>query len=265
MDGVFGLIANVISTALTHPIDVIKTNFQLAQTRNVLENSKNSNVKNIVRDVYQTRGFRGFLTGITPNLFTYPVFWAFYFASDQIIRGKDNRKIVENNFLDEFVKSYSAGLLGSCLTNPLFVLKIRMQDSNRGNTTSLFKMIKQTNALGYQIYFKGLGSTYLNNLKLAIQFPLYKILKDKTDSVVLSSFIAKVASSSFAYPFDLIRVHQRNSDSNLSTFKVGRELFNKNGFLGMYRGVFLYNAVSVPNFVIMMVCLESLKKFYYQK
>lgn len=262
MDGLIGMIANVISTIVTHPIDVVKTNFQLAQTRNV-----KTNAINIFHDIFKRNGARGFLAGLTPNLLTYPVFWGIYFSSDQIIRGQDNRKLFANNFLDDFTKAYCSGILGSGLTNPIFVIKTRVQDVERFNANnkhnyknpSIITVIRQTNSLGYQAYFRGLGSTYLNNLKLAIQFPLYKILKEETNSVTLSSFLAKVASSSISYPLDLIRINQRNSDTKLSIMEAGRKIIRNNGIWGMYRGVLLYNAVSIPNFMIMMVCVEAFK------
>jgi solute carrier family 25 folate transporter 32 len=257
MEGLFGLIANGISTIITHPIDVIKTNYQLAQTQNNIGNRLGA--RSIVQNVWRSRGVRGFYAGLTPNLCTYPIFWAVYFGTNQMM---GDRKFFENKYVDRFAKSYTAGLIGSSLTNPLFVLKIRMQNSNRGGTRSVIQTIRDTNRLGIRAYYRGLGSTYLNNLKLAIQFPLYDVIKDRTDSVVLSSFTAKTISSSLTYPLDLIRVNQRNSDQKIGIGQVVRQIYGRHGGRGMYRGVLLYNAVTTPNFIIMMVGYEALKSMY---
>ena len=258
-DGLFGLLSNGISTTLIHPIDVVKTNFQLAQTHNVSRNvdrgTTNLNVRDIVRNVWKTRGVRGFYSGLSPNLCTYPIFWSVYFGTNQIMR---DYEISENIYVDKFVKSYTAGLIGSGLTNPLFVLKTRMQNNN--NSNSLFQTIRETNRLGFRSYYRGLGSTYLNNLKLAVQFPLYDVIHDKTDSVVISSFTAKTISSSLTYPLDLIRVNQRNSDTRLTIRETARNIYKRGGFRGLYRGIMLYNAVTTPNFVIMMVGYEMMKR-----
>lgn len=244
MDILFGFISNASSVILTAPIDVIKTNYQL---------KRNQNIKSICIEIYNMKGLRGFYSGVIPNLSTYPIFWATFFGSNQLM---NNYKFIDNNYLDKFIKSYIAGTIGSTLTNPLFVIKTRIQNTERMNTS----IIKDLNKLGYQSYFKGLGSTSLNNVKLSIQFPLYDYLKDITQSVLISSFLSKVISSTLFYPLDLIRINQRNSDLKLGIIEIIKTIYKKNGFLGLYRGVLLYNAVTTPNFVIMMFLYEFLKR-----
>ena len=260
MDGLFGFIANGISTIITHPIDVVKTNYQLAQTRTDID-GRNIRARDIAHSVWRNRGAQGFYAGLTPNLCTYPIFWSVYFGTNQIM---GEHRISENRYIDTFARSYTAGLIGSGLTNPLFVLKTRMQnsraDATRDSKLSLTRIIRETNRLGMQVYYRGLGSTYLNNMKLAIQFPLYDLIKEQTDSVVLSSFTAKSISSSLTYPLDLIRVNQRNSDQKIGILQVGRQIRRQHGIRGLYRGLFLYNAVNTPNFVIMMVGYEMMKR-----
>lgn len=168
---------------------------------------------------------------------------------------------MENKHADKFVKSYASALIGSGLTNPLFVLKTRMQNSE-GSSKTVWSTIRETNRLGYRAYFRGLSSTYLNNSKLAIQFPMYDYLKEKTDSVVASSLGSKVVSSSILYPLDLIRVNQRNSDVKVSMSEIITSIYRKNGIRGLYRGVMLYNAVSTPNFMIMMIGVEIMRKTF---
>jgi solute carrier family 25 (mitochondrial folate transporter), member 32 len=256
MDGLFGLAANGLSTFLTHPIDVVKTNYQLNQIRT--NNNNKTDTRSIIRNIWKTRGMRGFYAGVSPNLCTYPIFWSVYFGTNQMM---GDIRFVDNKYGDKFIKSYTAALIGSGLTNPLFVLKTRMQNSE-GRSRSVYETLRSTNRLGYRTYFRGLGSTYLTNTKLAIQFPMYDMIKDRTDSVIASSLAAKTISSSIMYPLDLIRVNQRNSDREISIREIARTIYARNGIRGLYRGVFLYNAVTTPNFVVMMIGYEMLKKFF---
>ena len=108
-------------------------------------------------------------------------------------------------------------------------------------------------------YFKGLPSTYLNNLKLGVQFPLYDYVKSKTENVIFSSFTSKLICSSIFYPLDLIRVKQRGSDKKLSIINISKYIYNSVGLRGFYRGLVLYNGVSVLNFTIMMTLLDIIK------
>src|SRR5579871_1323593 len=121
MDGVYGFVSNLASIALTHPIDVVKTNYQLHQF-NMLGKP---NTMNVIKNILKTRGVTGFYAGITPNLTTYPIFWSVYFAASQTFN--NNRVVLFNNvYADKFFTTYLASMIGSTLTNPLFVIKTRM-------------------------------------------------------------------------------------------------------------------------------------------
>ncbi len=251
MDGVYGFVANSVSIVVTQPIDVIKTNYQLARV-----SGYNSMSIDIMRDIWTKRGVRGFYSGLTPNLSTYPIFWSIYFGSSQMM---SDRIIHDNRYVDKFVKSYGSGVIASTLANPLFVLKVRAQNVN--GRSNMMDIIRQTNRAGYQSYFRGLGATYLNNSRLAIQFPMYDYIKERIDSVFVASIGSKIVASSMLYPLDLIRVNQRNSDVKMSMWDVGRRIYYGQGIRGLYRGVVLYNLVSTPNFVIMMIGLEYMRKW----
>lgn len=282
MDGVYGFAANAISTTVTSPIDVIKTNYQIHRMRqNPLSTAE------IVKDIWVKRGVRGFYTGLIPMISTYPIFWTLYFSTNEYL---SHKKIFDSGLADKFTKSYICSLVGSSLTNPLFVLKTRVQNNN-STQISLINTIRETNKLGVRGYFKGLPSTLLNNVKLAIQFPLYDYIKDNTGSITLASSSSKIISSTIFYPLDLIRINQRTSNSKDSIINVGRTIYRNhmglnenhimnsglnsstssnmnfgkrfmmklNGVSGLYRGVFLYHLTTTPNFVIMMWIFEYLK------
>lgn len=258
MDGIYGLVANSVSIVLTHPIDVVKTNYQLYQIKNTYSSvNSNSTIVSITKNIFQTRGVKGFYSGITPNLMTYPIFWAVYFGTNQTL---NDHKYSTNMYVNKFINSYISGTIGSTFTNPLFVIKTRMQNTSRENA-SVISTIRDVNKIGFNTYFKGLNATFLNNTKLALQFPLYDCIKNNTDSVLSASFGSKIISSTIMYPLDLFRTIQRNSDTKLNLIDVMKSIHAKNGLIGFYRGVILYNAVSTPNFVIMMYLFELMKKY----
>lgn len=240
MDFISGLFSNTIAIIVVHPIDVIKSRYQI-------EHSKSFN--KITKDILYTNGIKGFYRGLTPNIGTYPIFWAIFFQTKQI-----NFNITENIFLNKFTTSFIAGNIASTFTNPLFVLKTRFQVKN----DSRLDIIKDLNKNKLS-FLKGLYPTYLNNLKLGLQFPLYDYLKNKTENVIFSSFTSKFICSSLFYPLDLIRVNQRNSNKKLTIYSISNNIYKKNGIKGFYRGLFLYNSVSLINFTIMMTIIEFIK------
>lgn len=246
MDGIYGFISNVSSICITHPIVVVKTNFQLNNSKSAVDT---------IKTIYTTRGPTGFYSGIVPTLMAYPIFWSVYFGANQITN--EHMRLAQNNYANNFLTSCTNSMVGSILANPFFVIATRMQNTARGKLSfiqSIRDINKNNNA---RAYFKGINSTLFNNGKLALQFPLYDCIKDYSGSVFVASTSSKLISSTIFYPFDLIRTIQRNSDTKMSVLTVGKQLFAQRQ---MYKGVMLYNAVSTPNFVVMMLIFEFLKK-----
>ena len=243
MDGFFGFMANAAALCITQPIDTIKTRFQVRP---------DSTVSEVARGIYANHGARGFYAGLTPNLATYPIFWAAFFGSNQVMK---DVTVSENRHVDKFCKYYTSGMIGSAIANPLFVLKIRSQNT----CAPIREVVRQVEQTGYRTYYRGLGATYINNLKLGIQFPLYDLFKDRTQSVALSSFGAKTVSSAVLYPFELIRTQQRGATTDLTIRQTAANIYQHSGIRGFYRGLVLYNLVTTPNFVIMMLGMEFMR------
>jgi len=231
-----GTLSSVISYSLTYPIDTIKTNYQ---TKSLSEKPV---LKDVVRQIYQTQGLKGYYRGMGSTLATYPLFWGIFFQTNST-----------HNVM------VASGLASLC-TNPLFVLKTRFQSTDHANKSYLGLGQSIYRAEGVRGFFKGFGSTVFGNTKLWLQFPMYTFLNEKTDNVVVSSMIAKITSSTIYYPTDLIRTNQRNLRDSRNMFQVGKSIYQVNGIRGLYNGVVLYNLVSIPSFVILMVCRDYLKK-----
>jgi len=254
MEGLFGLISNTMSTSFVHPIDVVKSNYQMARNT-----SNPQSVKQIMRSTWNTNGLRGFYRGLGPNLGTYPIFWGVYFQT-----GKHKVNLFQNKYLDKFTTSFAAGNIASAVANPLFVVKTRLQTNN--NNKGYIQTMKDINRSGgTRAFFRGLPSTMLNNFKLGIQFPMYDYFLEKTNNIAISSASAKLISSTALYPLDLVRVIQRGSEKKLPIKKIARNIYAKEGIRGLYRGALLYNCVSTPNFVIMMMMLEFLRSNFSDK
>ena len=62
------------------------------------------------------------------------------------------------------------------------------------------------------------------------------------------------------YPLDNIRTNQRNF-IGLSISYVAKQIYNRYGMLGFYRGVLLYSMTSTPNFVLMVTIKEIIELY----
>jgi solute carrier family 25 (mitochondrial folate transporter), member 32 len=236
-----GTLSSLISYSLTYPIDTIKTNYQ---TKSLSERPV---LKDVVQQIYRTQGLKGYYRGVGSTLATYPLFWGIFFQTNST-----------HNVM------IASGLASLC-TNPLFVLKTRFQSNanQKSGKVSYFNLTKNIyHNEGVGGFFKGFSSTLVNNTKMWIQFFAFDEINKKTDNIAMSSMLAKIISSTIYYPTDLIRTNQRNLKDNQSMFEIGNTICKANGIRGLYHGVFLYTMVSVPNFLMLMVIRDRIKKYY---
>jgi solute carrier family 25 folate transporter 32 len=236
-------ISSIFASTLTHPIDVIKTNYQVLNYQKYKPNTIN-----IIKNIYKTNSYKGFYKGFSSTLITYPLFWGIFFQT--------------KDYTNVMVSSSFASLI----TNPLFVIKTRFQTNPDIKYKSLIRNIYYSE--GIYGFYKGFMLTVINNTRLWIQFPLYDEIKLRFDntntisapmSITMSSLLSKIISSTIYYPTDLIRTNQRNMQNNMNMMEVAKNMYKINGIRGFYNGSLLYNMISVPNFIILMIMREYLK------
>lgn len=247
MEALNGLVSNGLAIAFIQPIDVIKTRYQV---------SNNKPLISVIKNIYKQNGMKGYLRGVGPNLVTYPIFWAFFFQSKQSgIYPKTNLE-----YVDKFTSSFIAAGIGSAISNPFFVIKTRLHTHNKMGVkySSLIKGVYKES--GYKGFYRGLNATLVNNIKMGFQFPMYEVLKQKTDSVLLSSMVAKAVCSSVFYPLDRLRTIQRNSETKLPLLKTFKNIYRSEGLYGLYRGAIIYNFNNTLSFVIMMYFKELIQE-----
>ena len=254
MEFLTSMVASIMSVVCTQPMDVVKTQFQVARL-----NSSNPKTLSIIKNIAKTTGLKGFYRGLTPSLISYPIFWGSYFPIKNY-----NFKPSGYNMIDKFIVACGASSIASTITNPLFVIKTRVQTLDTNYSQSINQDKTNYKKLCKSIYFeegirgfyKGFKPTIINNTKLSIQFPIYEYLKKKTNSIIFASGLAKVFASTIFYPMDLIRVNQRDSIKKMSITETSKQIYKKSGIIGFYRGILIYNIVNGTNFILMMIFKE---------
>lgn len=270
MDFLTGFIANVISTTIVNPVDVIKTNYQIDNMKSKKRWTGNTRttVPSIVRNIYRLDRLKGFYRGLLPNLSTYPVFWSVFFGlkgtelnNYKFVNFENNNEL--NKYTNKSISTLISASIASTLSNPIFVVKTKLQASEQATSTSPIKTLTQQlyKEEGMRAYFRGLNATLLNNSKLCVQFPLIDYLKEEYDMYPFTaSLIARTSMTALFYPLDNIRTNQRNF-AGLSMSDVIKQIYRHYGPLGFYRGVLLYSMTSTPNFVLMVTIKDILESY----
>lgn len=244
-----GLISSVGASLVTYPIDSVKTNFQLRQ---------NLKVPEILKTL---RNNRGFYSGISSNLTTYPIFWGVFFQSRSYRPAYDAYFGTGRPTLDNVIYTGACGALAGAITNPLFVLKVCSQslalNNEKPTVYTLARQIYETR--GLIGFMRGYQATLYSNTKLAVQFPLYDKMRELGYGVLPASAVSKAISNSLYYPLDIVRTIQRNSNRYISLSQSISYLWVNHGVYGFYRGILVYNSASVPNFILIALFSEWLK------
>ena len=266
MDFKVGATSSLIACSIVYPIDVIKVQYQCQ----INSNGVNIGIINTIKYVYNKNGLRGFYKGFAMTSLTYPIFWGMYFQTGNLFRHEycpfDDNQII--------LKSMISSFMASLVSNPFFTIKVRTQTQILKNReTPYFQLIRNMyKNEGIRSFFKGFPIVAISNLKLIIQMSLvtkceasmsnnndtigYKCLKVSSGAAA-----SKLLVSLVSYPSDLIRNVQRDAEHRLSIINLARQIYNKTGILGFYRGIGLYTLITLPNFVIMMTLRPILEQF----
>jgi hypothetical protein len=201
---------------ITLPICTVKTVYQNSQP--------NINIKNVVVDIYKTRGgLTGFFQASTPAVISQVLSTAFKYHF--YIQCKSIRQTDSGDLLSNSVNGMMGGIMGSFLTHPIDVWKNYVQRGEKYPWT--------LRAL-YQGYS---GSIAKNVVLYSCLFPLYDYFSIRTGSQTVASVATTLTCSIMVQPVDYYK-----------TVRMSGNTFH--GYRNLYRGFFLMVSRSVPHFMI---------------
>jgi hypothetical protein len=139
-----GMIAEAICCLLFVPVDVVKERLQVQlHDKNISQqNMKYNGSADAFKKILKHEGIRGIYKGYGATMMSYGPFSALYFLFYEELKkySIESKKSKDITFLESLVYSAGAGALASYITNPLDLVKLRMQ-LERGslNTKNLQK------------------------------------------------------------------------------------------------------------------------------
>lgn len=282
-----GLSAGCITTAATHPLDILKIRLQLDQASKtqyesfskVLKTFTSNNSINTIRQVYR---------GVIPNLIGSSFAWSVYFASYRYFKDlshfyvfkstgfKKDSNLQSWNYL---TSAFAAGTFTAVITNPFWVLKTRILSTSKdtpgaykGFINGIVRIFKEEGISGF---YKGLLPSLVGVSQGAFQFTIYDTLKYQImqDSshrgkleiyeYILMSCVSKILSTLITYPCQLLRSRLQDY-SSINEKKTIDELIKKiyllEGINGFYKGI-IPNLIRVlPATCITFGVYETIKK-----
>jgi solute carrier family 25 folate transporter 32 len=292
INSISGSISGLTAAVALTPLDVIKIRL-IIHGKHTIPTLNTSNVGRLhsailfpldiaqtIRYMLKTEGIRSLYRGLGTTLIGYIPNWAIYFTLYDYMKNNmlKHNGYVENTNLINIISAMSAGAVASTVTNPLWVVKTRMQAGKtvRYNSTwhALNTILREE---GPQALWRGLAPSLLGLVHIGIQFSLYENLKQKFEQkrgtklihitdVMLASMTSKLAASMIAYPHEVLRsrLHDNGHSTN-KKYKNMREVITKiyqeEGVSGFYKGMATNCIRVVPQAIITLTTYELCLRF----
>lgn len=292
-----GGFAGTLSSTLTLPLEVLKTQLQSSRlgrtTQNPIEMCKIILEKEGPSGFF--KGLKPMLIGIIPTRAIY--FWA-YTETKTALRPR-----LGDSPLNHLLAAFSAGITSNTIMNPWWMVKTRFQiiaDKSVGqvqfkNYGDLIKLIyKEEGVAGF---YKGVVASYVGCIEGAIQWMVYEQLKTalqrkadkqggnahkgvkpggnmiltekkgeiKPSEYFLAAAFSKAIAILASYPHEVVRTRMREQATN-GVFKYQgflntlTTISKEEGLRGMYSGMGIHLARSVPNAALMFLTFELISK-----
>lgn len=279
VETIAGLSAGSIATLVVHPLDIVKTRMQLHRSR--APTSASLTTVDLIRRLAQTpQPLAALYRGLTPNLLGNASSWASFFflktrVEQTLLYMKQAPGTMPNlTATDYFVSSGLAGAGVQILTNPIWVLKVRMLSSDRGAAGAYPGMLSGAAQLwraeGLRGFYRGLGISLLGVSHGAVQFAVYDSakriyfarrrrrraewgtpeddraaadapLKLSTEATLVLSSASKLIAGAATYPYQAIRSRLQTYDADATYGRgirgVVRRTWAEEGLRGFYRGI----------------------------
>ncbi|KAF5745247.1 nicotinamide adenine dinucleotide transporter 1 chloroplastic-like [Tripterygium wilfordii] len=284
-----GAAAGAIAATFTCPLDVIKTRLQVHGLPEAPDSGRRgsiiiSSLQNIVR----TEGFRGMYRGLSPTLLALLPNWAVYFAVYEQLKGLLSHGDGNGQLTigANMVAAAGAGAATSIVTNPLWVVKTRLQTQGMRLGVVPYKGIfSALRRIAHEEGIRGLYSGILPSLAgvshVTIQFPAYEKIKSymakmenttvdnlSPGDVAIASSVAKVLASLLTYPHEVVRSrlqeqgYVRHHDAHYAgVVDCIKKVFRKEGFPGFYRGCATNLLRTTPSAAITFTSYEMIHRF----
>ncbi|XP_074308925.1 folate transporter 1, chloroplastic isoform X1 [Silene latifolia] len=286
-----GAVAGFATVAIMHPLDVVRTRFQVNDGRLTNLPSYKSTPQALFT-IARSEGLKGLYAGFSPAVIGSSVAWGlfFFFYSRAKQRYSHNAEEKLSPGL-HLAAAAEAGALVSFCTNPVWLIKTRLQLQTPLHQTrqysgvydALRTILKEE---GWTALYRGIGPSLFLVSHGAIQFTAYEELRKrlvdfksertKTASVESLNSIdytvlgasSKVAATLFTYPFQVIRarLQQRPNTDGVPRYTdslhVIKDTARYEGFRGFYKGITANLLKNVPASAVTFVVYENVLKLF---
>ncbi|XP_069717238.1 electrogenic aspartate/glutamate antiporter SLC25A12, mitochondrial [Phaenicophaeus curvirostris] len=274
-----GSIAGAVGATAVYPIDLVKTRMQNQRSSgSVVGELMYKNSFDCFKKVLRFEGFFGLYRGLLPQLIGVAPEKAIKLTVNDFVRDKFTKRDGSIPLPAEVLAGGCAGASQVIFTNPLEIVKIRLQvagEITTGPRVSALSVLKDLGLLGL---YKGAKACFLRDIPFsAIYFPVYAhsklMLADENGHVgglnlLLAGAIAGVPAASLVTPADVIKTRLQVAARAGQTTYSGvidcfRKILREEGASAFWKGAGARVFRSSPQFGVTLVTYELLQRWFY--
>ncbi|GJQ09950.1 hypothetical protein GpartN1_g1741.t1 [Galdieria partita] len=296
-----GAFSGILSAFATHPLDVVKTRLQVQFGRPRSQSLKYYGTFQSLALIWKEEGIRGLWQGITPTIAglipTQTIFFAVYTSLKSTLQWSDWVPMwCHSPVMLHASSAATAWLVTSMVTNPLWVVKVRMQTQRYtcnqarkydGLLRSFQVIMKDEGICGL---YRGTFAAMLGALGAMVQFPIYEAIKSsssfmmdnesresqhdgnlspKLSKIAVASGLSSLLSSMTVYPLEVIRSRIQVQNAQTKNGYRGildcvSRMLRQEGALAFYKGMGTSLIRTVPNGVIALSSYEMGLRMVHQ-
>eukprot|EP00249_Psilotum_nudum_P006510 c19834_g1_i1 orf=501-1454(+) len=288
-----GAVAGLTTVVALHPLDIVRTRFQVHDGRDAAFPKYRSTVHALLT-ISRTEGLKGLYAGLYPALLGSSLSWGLYFFF------YNNAKSI-NRFWSggelgpgfHLLSAAESGALVCILTNPVWLIKTRLQLQVPGHAAcqpySGFRDAARTilREEGWRALYKGLGPSLLLVSHGSLQFMAYEEGRKAAvwlrsqqmteqegrgdgalkplDYAVLGA-LSKTFAVAVTYPYQVIRsrIQQRPNIAGVvkyaNTWHAFMKILRYEGIPGLYKGIVPNLLKNAPSSSITFLVYETVLK-----
>ncbi|XP_005723528.1 calcium-binding mitochondrial carrier protein Aralar1 [Pundamilia nyererei] len=274
-----GSIAGAAGATAVYPIDLVKTRMQNQRsTGSFVGELMYKNSFDCAKKVLRYEGFFGFYRGLLPQLIGVAPEKAIKLTVNDFVRDKFTNQDDTIPLPAEILAGGCAGGSQVIFTNPLEIVKIRLQVAGEITTGPRVSALTVVRDLGFFGLYKGAKACFLRDIPFsAIYFPVYAHTKGKLADddgrlgalqLLTAGAIAGVPAASLVTPADVIKTRLQVAARAGQTTYNGvidcfRKILKEEGFRAFWKGAGARVFRSSPQFGVTLVTYELLQRWLY--
>uniref|UniRef100_A0A8C8F3Q7 EF-hand domain-containing protein n=1 Tax=Oncorhynchus tshawytscha TaxID=74940 RepID=A0A8C8F3Q7_ONCTS len=260
-----------------YPIDLVKTRMQNQRsTGSFVGELMYKNSFDCAKKVLRYEGFFGFYRGLLPQLIGVAPEKAIKLTVNDFVRDKFTGKGDTIPFAAEVLAGACAGGSQVVFTNPLEIVKIRLQVAGEITTGPRISALSVIRDLGLFGLYKGAKACFLRDIPFsAIFFPVYAHTKAQFADeqgrlgalqLLAAGAIGGIPAASLVTPADVIKTRLQVAARAGQTTYTGvtdcfRKIMHEEGFRALWKGAGARMCRSSPQFGVTLVTYELLQRW----